>query len=607
MAPSLLSLATCASLIIMMLLPLVQGTSGNLCKTHNYTCPSGGCPDDCSSPMYLCNRDVDLATNTTDFQCDHVDLFSSTGVGQDVGTLIVLFVFLGMSSAGGIGGGGLIIPILSVITLFPPYYAVPLSSTAIVGASIVQFFFQIRRRHPLPGAQHRRVIDFDTILMLLPLALAGTVVGVIFNTVSPDWLVLVVVIIVLVFTTFKTLVKGRELRRQEQEARALPRRSIVKHGINDPNSVNGEEDSGTTETIDTVGEDAKRDALGSSSDGNAASNGGPDTTAAASQDTKKGGMSRSTSSSSTTSRQRQSQRRSRSSLSGGEVLVVDYSGPADDADDNGAHNRRRNDSDDSMERVEMKGMSSSTADKQRLQEAREKLLKEEAAIPWTPMLITLFELGGVIVFSMIRGGSGTSLAGIMCGDGAYWGVQVSTFCFLLLCTFGGYLYVKRHHERRLAVNYTFVEGDIDYIGGGVAKYLFFALVAGMLAGFLGIGGGMVLAPLLLQFNMHPLVSSATTAYMTLFTSAGSFTQFVILNRVPYDYGIALFLLAAAASVVGQILLHSYVRRTGNSSVIAFILGFVIGLAAIMLLVSGSLQLKAAHDRGESFGFKPLCS
>lgn len=102
------------------------------------------------------------------------------------------------------------------------------------------------------------------------------------------------------------------------------------------------------------------------------------------------------------------------------------------------------------------------------------------------------------------------------------------------------------------------------------------------------------------------VSAATTSYMTLFSAAASFTQFVILERVPLDYGIAFFILGCIASSLGQFLLFRYVQRTGKMSIVAFVLGSVIGIAVIMLVVSGGLQLKDDHDQGRSFGFTSLC-
>ena len=73
--------------------------------------------------------------------CDHKHL--SPVNGNDIGLCIVLFIVLALASATGIGGGGLLIPMMMVISTFPTYYSVPLSVTSIVGGSITRFLLQV--------------------------------------------------------------------------------------------------------------------------------------------------------------------------------------------------------------------------------------------------------------------------------------------------------------------------------------------------------------------------------------------------------------------------------------------------------------------------------
>jgi len=49
-----------------------------------------------------------------------------------------------------------------------------------------------------------------------------------------------------------------------------------------------------------------------------------------------------------------------------------------------------------------------------------------------------------------------------------------------------------------------------------------------MAGLLGIGGGLILGPLLLQLNIHPMVSTATSNFLVLFTASSTSIQFIIL-------------------------------------------------------------------------------
>ena len=193
---------------------------------------------------------------------------------------------------------------------------------------------------------------------------------------------------------------------------------------------------------------------------------------------------------------------------------------------------------------------------------RQQIREEEEKFPWIYIGITFSELVGLIVLNLIKGGKGSSIANIECGTGVYWAVTAATFVYLIGCALFGMWFVKRKYERKVAANYKFVEGDIDFSGrtvyiypaygeqareegiwrgeeetkkggrnnrkvgssrsregpGACASFYrpsspplppsylsFSAIVAGLLAGFLGIGGGMIIGPLLLQFGMIPMV------------------------------------------------------------------------------------------------------
>lgn len=66
-------------------------------------------------------------------------------MGRDVAVIVLLPFFLTLCSAAGIGGGGIVVPLLLLITQLPAYYSVPLSNTSVLAVVIVSFFIQVTR------------------------------------------------------------------------------------------------------------------------------------------------------------------------------------------------------------------------------------------------------------------------------------------------------------------------------------------------------------------------------------------------------------------------------------------------------------------------------
>eukprot|EP01128_Nolandella_sp_AFSM9_P006016 TRINITY_DN3023_c0_g1_i1.p1 TRINITY_DN3023_c0_g1~~TRINITY_DN3023_c0_g1_i1.p1 ORF type:complete len:241 (-),score=60.07 TRINITY_DN3023_c0_g1_i1:76-735(-) len=143
--------------------------------------------------LYECNP------SDSGHYCVHKDLWPL--VARDY-LVTALLLFGGMIAAGGgIGGGGVFIPVLILVGGFSPKHAIPLSNLLIGGASIANYIQMGPKRHPLVD---RPLIDYNIALIMQPIALAGTILGVLFNQLFPDWLILGLLIIVLVVSVWRT-------------------------------------------------------------------------------------------------------------------------------------------------------------------------------------------------------------------------------------------------------------------------------------------------------------------------------------------------------------------------------------------------------------------
>jgi uncharacterized membrane protein YfcA len=124
-------------------------------------------------------------------------------------------------------------------------------------------------------------------------------------------------------------------------------------------------------------------------------------------------------------------------------------------------------------------------------------------------------------------------------------------------------------------------------------------LAGFFAGMFGIGGGIVKGPLMLSMGVHPAVSSATSACMILFTSFTATTSFVVFGLLVWDYAFVCLVIGFLATLVGQIGLSYLMKKFQRNSLIAFSIGGVVLLSALLMTIQSlvSMAESSHHHAG----------
>ncbi|EPS58444.1 hypothetical protein M569_16370 [Genlisea aurea] len=122
---------------------------------------------------------------------------------------VVSFIAAAVSTAGGLGGGGLFLPILTILAGMDLKTASGYSVLMVTGGMICSVGCQ------LTVDRTKSAIDFEVALLSEPCMLGGVTVGVICNAVFPDWLTFVIFVAVLSFNTFKTCSTAVKLRKRE--------------------------------------------------------------------------------------------------------------------------------------------------------------------------------------------------------------------------------------------------------------------------------------------------------------------------------------------------------------------------------------------------------
>lgn len=62
-------------------------------------------------------------------------------------------------------------------------------------------------------------------------------------------------------------------------------------------------------------------------------------------------------------------------------------------------------------------------------------------------------------------------------------------------------------------------------------------MTGILAGSLGVGGGLIMTSFLINLGVRPEVSSASSSFVILFSSLISVVQYLITGLVDFSYGL----------------------------------------------------------------------
>ena len=128
-------------------------------------------------------------------------------------------VGLSIAAGGGIGGGGILVPIFIIFGKFTPELAIPLSNITIFGGAIGNFYFNRRKSHPL--CVGRPVIDYNLMSVFQPMIIIGAIVGTYINKVSPSLVTSVLLVFLLVYTTYKTVGKGLKQYKLENKGEIL--------------------------------------------------------------------------------------------------------------------------------------------------------------------------------------------------------------------------------------------------------------------------------------------------------------------------------------------------------------------------------------------------
>lgn len=125
---------------------------------------------------------------------------------------IIGFLGSAFGTVGGVGGGGIFVPLLTLIVGFDTKSAAALSKCMIMAASASSVWYNIRVQHP---CREVPILDYDLALLFQPMLMLGITFGVALSVVFPYWLITVLIIILFLGTSSRSFSRGIMMWKEE--------------------------------------------------------------------------------------------------------------------------------------------------------------------------------------------------------------------------------------------------------------------------------------------------------------------------------------------------------------------------------------------------------
>ncbi|GMJ07924.1 hypothetical protein like AT2G25737 [Hibiscus trionum] len=404
-----------------------------------------------------------------------------------VGT-IVGFLGAALGSVGGVGGGGIFVPMLSLIIGFDPKSSTAISKCMIMGAAGSTVYYNLKLRHP---TLEMPLIDYDLALLFQPMLMLGISIGVAFNVMFADWMVTVLLIILFIGTSTKAFFKGVDTWKKE---------TVIKK------------------------EAAK-------------------------------------------------------SKSAGEYLVILIQ---------------------QMDYAKLEIADGSARDYKPLPSGPGNQPDEEVPllqnIYWKEVCLLVYVWIGFLIVQIIKEYIPTCSVMYWIVNSLQIPIAASVTLFEAVSLYKGTRVIASKGKE--VVNWKIYQ---------ILLYCSCGIIAGMVGGLLGLGGGFILGPLFLELGIPPQVASATSTFAMVFSSSMSVVQYYLLNRFPVPYAAYFVLVATIAAFTGQHVVRKIIAVIGRTSIIIFILALTIFISAISLGGVGIAAMVEKLENGEYMGFENLCT
>lgn len=123
----------------------------------------------------------------------------------DIVCCVIIAAVSGLAVASGIGGGGIFVPLLMVLLRFPANIAAGMSQFLIFGGGVAGIILNLRERHPTSNIP---LVDTSILLYFAPAMMLGVQLGVVANHAIPDAIIRIIFITTILAGMYSTVSKA---------------------------------------------------------------------------------------------------------------------------------------------------------------------------------------------------------------------------------------------------------------------------------------------------------------------------------------------------------------------------------------------------------------
>lgn len=120
-----------------------------------------------------------------------------------------IFIAILVNTVAGIGGGGIILPILVLVMKFSLRQAIALSNLVVFGSALASAIVNLTKRHPNPFVD-RPLISFDIVLLMEPITMIGALCGTYIGKIIPEIFLVISLGIVLATVSWRSYTIGMQ-------------------------------------------------------------------------------------------------------------------------------------------------------------------------------------------------------------------------------------------------------------------------------------------------------------------------------------------------------------------------------------------------------------